>query len=305
MRTLDINKTEEIRRFNRFFAAQLRLYDRYAMGTTYTMTEGRILGEIHRNPACDAAYITDTLKMDKSLVSRILSKLVKDGLATRRTSQEDGRRKHLRLTDDGEAVYEDLEVRSNNLVQDMFETLSSDEVDQVLASMKTMMHYMDASFRLESAYDDLEVIRTLFKEYVTVELQENLGVDISFQDFEEELEHLVKKYPQDSSGLFLITYKGNVAGCIAYYPLSPTAIEIKRLYIRPEYRGYGLSKKAIGGLLTHAKRRGYTQAYCDTLKRLKAANKLYRKMGFERCNPYYHNPIEDVIFYKKDLTLHQ
>ena len=164
MRTLDINKTEE-----------------------------RILGEIHRNPACDAAYITETLKMDKSLVSRILSKLVKDGLVARRTSQEDGRRKHLRLTDDGEAVYEDLEVRSNNLVQDMFETLSSDEVDQVLASMKTMMHFMDASFRLESAYDDLEVIRTLFKEYVTVELQENLGVDISFQDFEEELEHLVKK----------------------------------------------------------------------------------------------------------------
>lgn len=302
MGLLDSGKTEAVRQFNRFFSAQLRIYDRYAFGTTYTLTEGRILGEIHRNPSCDAAYITEALKMDKGLVSRILAKLVKEGLVVRRTNQEDGRRKHLNLTHEGEEVYEELEVLSNNLVQEMFESLSETEAERVIDSMGTMMEYMDSSFRLESGYHDLDAIRTLFNEYVTIELQQNLGVDIAFQDFEEELQHLEKKYPPETSGLFLITYKGNVAGCIAYYPLSATTIEIKRLYIQPEYRGHGLSKKAIEGLLTHARKRGYKQAYCDTLKRLKAANKLYRGMGFEQCEPYYHNPIEDVVFYKKDLT---
>ena len=77
--------------------------------------------------------------------------------------------------------------------------------------------------------------------------------------------------------------------------------EMKRLYVRPEARGLHLGERLVTEILAHARAAGYKEMVLDTIAPLKAAIGLYRKHGFEECEPYYNNPMSDVIYMKKDL----
>jgi putative acetyltransferase len=146
-----------------------------------------------------------------------------------------------------------------------------------------------------SSDPEIETIRTLFMEY-SDGLSENLG----FQGFDDELENPLKKYGEPDGCLLLAYWNDTAAGCIALQPLHEAYLcEMKRLYVRNQYRNMGIGEKLIEALLENAVNKGYKKMVLDSLKRLQAAIKLYRKFGFTQTTAYYDNPLTEVVYMEK------
>ena len=144
----------------------------------------------------------------------------------------------------------------------------------------------------------LDSIRALFREY-----EKELNENICFQSFEKELEDPLIKYSQPAGILLIAYWNEAVAGCIALQSLPVTGdCEMKRLYVRPEFRKHGIGRKLAEDLLAWGKTLGYSIMRLDTLPKLEAAVKMYYAMGFENCEAYYNNPLEGVIYMKKSLS---
>lgn len=152
------------------------------------------------------------------------------------------------------------------------------------------------SIEISLAYSDLETIKVLFQEYSTM-----LKVDLEFQDYEKELKNLPGKYALPEGRLYLANYNGEAAGCIALRKLKNGYCEIKRLYVRPNYRGHKLGEYLMQIVIAEAEKLGYKKIYLDTLISLKSAVKLYRKMDFYEIPAYYNNPLENVLYFCKDI----
>lgn len=146
----------------------------------------------------------------------------------------------------------------------------------------------------------VEAIRTLFLEY-----QASLGIDLCFQGFEEELSRLPGDYVAPSGGLFLADVDGQAAGCCAFRPLITSdhldACEMKRLFVRPGFRGLGLGRQLVDAIVLAAQQAGYTTMLLDTLSDMEAARALYQEVGFVETEPYYHNPLAGAHYLKLDL----
>jgi ribosomal protein S18 acetylase RimI-like enzyme len=143
----------------------------------------------------------------------------------------------------------------------------------------------------------LESIKILFNAY----LQE-LNEDLCFQSFDSEIDNPLYKYSAPTGALFIATYNAKPVGCIALQPLLDAGTcEMKRLYVDPEYRKFGIGDALVKALLQEAKTMDYTLMKLDTLERLQAAIKLYQKFGFETVNAYYDNPLPGVVYMQKEL----
>ncbi len=148
--------------------------------------------------------------------------------------------------------------------------------------------------------DDLADLRELFEEYA-----EGLGVDLCFQGFGQELASLPGEYAAPRGALLLARIDGAPAGCCALRPLDtadyPNAAEMKRLYVRKAFRGFGLGRQLAEAALDAARERGYASVLLDTLDDMEAARALYEDLGFEQIPPYYHNPLPGAHYLKVDL----
>lgn len=144
--------------------------------------------------------------------------------------------------------------------------------------------------------EDMPIIRELFREYSNW-----LGVDLCFQGFEEELRSLPGNYSRPRGFIYLAKVNGEAAGCIALKPLNALECEMKRLYVRPDFRGLGLGRTLAERCLSSARTIGYKRMKLDTMQRMKAAVALYRALGFEEIGAYCHNPEADVLYMAKDL----
>jgi len=142
----------------------------------------------------------------------------------------------------------------------------------------------------------IDEVRRLFLEY-----EQFLGVDLCFQSFEEELAGLPGKYgPPD--GVLLMAMDGRQsAGCVALRKVEDGVCEMKRLYLKPQYRGQGLGRLLAELIVSEAIALGYKIMRLDTLDKLKEAMGLYEAMGFRRREPYYGNPLQGVVYWELDL----
>jgi ribosomal protein S18 acetylase RimI-like enzyme len=145
--------------------------------------------------------------------------------------------------------------------------------------------------------DDVGQVRGLFVEYAN-----GLGVDLCFQNFEEELAGLPGKYTPPLGNLCLALVDAQPAGCIAVRRLEPSIAELKRLYVRPAYRGLKLGRQLTEAALAFAKSAGYSRIRLDTLPSMTSAQALYRSLGFETIEPYCTNPICGATYWEKRLA---
>ena len=147
---------------------------------------------------------------------------------------------------------------------------------------------------------ELEGVRLLFAEYA-----KTLNVDLCFQNFDAELQNLPGEYAAPRGSLLLATVAGEWAGCCAMRPLDtvdyPNACEMKRLYVRPAYRGLRLGRMLAETILETARVAGYDCILLDTLNDMEAARALYQELGFEDIPPYYYNPIAGAHYLKAAL----
>lgn len=126
-------------------------------------------------------------------------------------------------------------------------------------------------------------------------------LSISFQNLDDELKDPAKKYTAPEGELLVAVEGEDVLGMIAYHKHSDTRCEMKRLYVKPSCRGMKLGEKLIEELIAHARQAGYKEMVLDTIVPLQSAIHLYKKLGFTECKPYYHNPMPDVLYFRKKL----
>jgi ribosomal protein S18 acetylase RimI-like enzyme len=124
---------------------------------------------------------------------------------------------------------------------------------------------------------------------------------LHLQNYDHELENLEEKYGMPDGRLYIACLGHQAAGCIDLRRLNDTESEMKRLYIKPSYRGAGLGKILIDRVIGDAREIGYRAMLLDTLPVLKAAMKLYENAGFYRIPPYNNSPAEKTIFMRLDL----
>ena len=139
--------------------------------------------------------------------------------------------------------------------------------------------------------EDLPEVKALFLEYA-----KSLGVDLSFQGFDREVEALPGDYVPPLGAILLASANGANVGVVAMRALESGVCEMKRLYVRPEARGSGAGRLLAEAILDAGRRAGYERMRLDTLPTMSAAYALYRRLGFHEIPPYRHNPIEGTRF---------
>ena len=150
--------------------------------------------------------------------------------------------------------------------------------------------------KIVDGIDYLPEVKKFILEYF-----QRLERDLSFQNIEDELKDPSYKYTAPEGELLVAIEGKNVLGMVAYHRHSNTRCEIKRLYVRPIARGMHLGDALVKEILAHAQKAGYQEIVLDTIVPLKAAISLYKKHGFEECEAYYYNPMDDVIYMRKML----
>jgi ribosomal protein S18 acetylase RimI-like enzyme len=153
------------------------------------------------------------------------------------------------------------------------------------------------TIRIVTSAEEMEPVRVLFREYA-----DSLGFDLCFQNFEQELEDLPGQYAPPTGCLLLATAGDDPAGCVGLKRLGDGVCEMKRLYVRSQYRGTGLGRTLAEQIIREAKRLGYRAIRLDTVPSVMgSAVALYRSLGFRDIPAYCFNPIPGALFMESRL----
>ena len=148
--------------------------------------------------------------------------------------------------------------------------------------------------------EEMADVRQVFQEYA-----DSLNIDLEFQGFESEIAELPGEYAPPRGHILLARVDGALAGCCALRPLDdcdyPNSAEMKRLYVRKAFRGFGLGRELAEAMLDVARQYGYHHVLLDTLDDMESARALYVDLGFESIAAYYHNPLPGAHYLKVDL----
>ena len=157
---------------------------------------------------------------------------------------------------------------------------------------------------IKLAYDYVKEIKELFSEYTNmlVKNDQNSKKYLNLQDYDSEIEHLREKYGLPDGRLYIVEIDNTFVGCIGLKRIDNQNCEMKRLYVRPEFRGHKIASQLIKTIIEDAKSIGYQTMLLDTLPFLQGAIHLYKKIGFYEIESYNNSPLDTSIYMRLDLN---
>ena len=139
-------------------------------------------------------------------------------------------------------------------------------------------------------------VRKLFQQYA-----DSLGFDLEFQGFSQELANLPGDYSPPQGCILVAVRTQEFVGCVALRPLEDRTCEMKRLFVRPGFRGLKIGRALALGIIDEARARGYARMRLDTIESMTEAKQLYRSLGFRPIKPYRYNPLDNPTYFELDL----
>lgn len=172
-------------------------------------------------------------------------------------------------------------------------------MNQPAVNDATQGHYNQQMVHRATSPEEIEAARGLFKEY-----EAWLGIDLCFQSFQRELDALPGEYAPPGGALFLVAPAAGEppVGCVGIRRVGLETVELKRLFVRPEWHGRGLGKEILRAAIDEAIALGYQRMWLDTVPQLTIAIDLYRRWGFREIAPYNSSPIPGALYFELDLT---
>ena len=160
-----------------------------------------------------------------------------------------------------------------------------------------------SSVSLIPAFDRRNELIPLYEEYAAMLLETDpvFSRSLAQQNYDEEILHLEEKYGPPKGQIYLVLVDGELAGCVGMKPSDDSHAELKRLYVRPAFRGQNLGETLTRRIMDDARKAGYRYLRLDTLPGLKSALKLYRRLGFRETDPYYDCLVPGTIFMEIEL----
>ncbi len=159
------------------------------------------------------------------------------------------------------------------------------------------------SIKIVEAYTYKNEVKELFAEYteMLIEGDGNFKSYLGIQNYDHEIENLEEKYGKPNGRLYLAFYDGILAGCIGLRKIDNDNCELKRLYVKPQFRGNKIASFLVKHIMSEAKEIGYKHILLDTLPFLETAISMYKKYGFYEIESYNNSPMENLIYLKYDL----
>lgn len=156
---------------------------------------------------------------------------------------------------------------------------------------------------IKEGYEFKNELKELFTEYanLVVEGDKTFEEYLKLQHFDQEVEHLEEKYGCQNGRLYIAFYDDKIAGCIGLKKIDDEICEMKRLYVRPEFRGKHIGNVLAKKVIDEAKKIGYKSMVLDTFPFLTSAIKMYKKMGFYEIEQYNDSPMKDAVYLRLDL----
>lgn len=289
---MDISQIERVRSFNRRVTLGIGQLDDGYLGRGRPLGQARLLFEIGAGER-DLRRLRERLGLDSGYVSRLLKSLGAQGLVTLSRDPRDRRRRLVALTARGQAEYAAYDALSDDFARSLLTPLSERQRGRLLAAMaevETLMATISVSIAAEPA-DSADAAAC---------------IDAYFSELDRRFEHGFDPgtggyaATSDDPGWFMLArLDGRPVGCGALKRLDARTGEIKRMWIAPEMRGAGLSRRLLEALEAHARHLGMTRVRLDTNRALTEAQALYRKAGYREIGRYNDNDYADLWFEKE------
>jgi DNA-binding MarR family transcriptional regulator/ribosomal protein S18 acetylase RimI-like enzyme len=279
-----IRYVEKIRHFNRYYANVLGKIDQNIYNQPFSLTEARVITEIHLRNGCTATDVRENLGIDRGYMSRIIKRLEDENITIKEQSTDDKRQYSLYLTEYGKEVYNDLVERANRGVENMIRNLSKHDITSLVTSMETIQTVFS-----QGTPSQTEVLIRPFRSGDVGYIAHLHGIlyDHTYK-FGRKFEYYVMKgltefmINTDGGELWVAETDNKIVGSIAITKSSDTIAQLRWFVLDEDYQGMGIGKKLMETALNFCKEKNYQHVFLWTVSTLNTARYLYQKYNFRK-----------------------
>lgn len=277
----DLESVRKIRSFNRFYTNILGLLNQHILGSSYSLTEARVILEISKINHCTANLLATRLLIDRSYMSRIIKHLEKDEVITKIQSPTDNRVKFITLTAKGENTITQLNQKSDEQIAALIQPLSQDQQSKLTAAMKAIQTIIADSvdpvtIRNFAAEDIHYVISRHCSLY-----EKEYGLTGSFCDYVDAgVRQFAEHYDANWECMLIAETEKKPVGSIAIVKTTDTTAQLRYFLLEPAMRGRGLGNRLVNTTITFCREKGYKHIFLETISALTTARHIYKSHGF-------------------------
>lgn len=304
MKQIDI--VTEIRGFNRFYTNILGLLDQHIIDSGYSLTEARILFEISKTETCTANQLCSVLDIDRSYMSKIINKFEKKELISRQVSNTDNRNIEIHMTEEGMAVFHDLNNRANKQIEDLISKLESEDCEKLINSIRIIKKYFtkatkDLKIR---PYQEQDIAYVIDRQLSLYESERQFTTEIWKKYLTQGVLSLIEKFDPKKDCMLILECDGNASGCIAITHTENHVAQLRYFFLEPELRGLGAGTSLLNAALEFCRQKKYSHVFLWTVSAQESARTLYKNAGFKITETNENNDWGSPVLEEKwDLNL--